>query len=43
MEELSSVDWTRSQAPTGADRIFAILPGDQASEFRALQDEFEAR
>ena len=26
-----------------ADRIFAILPADQASELRALWDEFEAR
>jgi len=26
-----------------ADRIFALLPADQAAEFRALWDEFEAR
>jgi putative hydrolases of HD superfamily len=26
-----------------ADRIFALLPGDQAAEFRALWDEFEAK
>ena len=26
-----------------ADRIFALLPDDQAQEFRALWDEFEAR
>ncbi len=26
-----------------ADRIFGLLPADQASEFRALWDEFEAR
>ncbi len=26
-----------------ADRIFALLPSDQASEFRALWDEFEAK
>lgn len=25
-----------------ADRIFGLLPGDQASEFRALRDAFEA-
>jgi len=25
-----------------ADRLFALLPGDQAAEFRALWDEFEA-
>jgi len=25
-----------------ADRLFALLPGDQADEFRALWDEFEA-
>ena len=27
----------------GADRIFGLLPDDQAGEFRALWDEFEAR
>ena len=27
----------------GADRIFGLLPDDQAAEFRALWDEFEAR
>lgn len=26
-----------------ADRIFGLLPGDQAAEFRALWDEFEAK
>jgi putative hydrolase of HD superfamily len=26
-----------------ADRIFGLLPGEQAGEFRALWDEFEAR
>ena len=26
-----------------ADRIFGLLPADQAKEFRALWDEFEAR
>jgi putative hydrolase of HD superfamily len=26
-----------------ADRIFGLLPADQASEFRALWDEFEAK
>jgi putative hydrolases of HD superfamily len=26
-----------------ADRIFGLLPGDQAREFRAIWDEFEAR
>jgi putative hydrolase of HD superfamily len=31
----------REQA--AADRIFGMLPGDQAAEFRALWDEFEAR
>lgn len=31
----------REQA--AADRIFPLLPGDQAAEFRALWDEFEAR
>jgi putative hydrolase of HD superfamily len=31
----------REQA--AADRIFAMLPDDQAAEFRALWDEFEAR
>jgi putative hydrolases of HD superfamily len=28
---------------TAADRIFALLPGAQAAEFRALWDEFEER
>ena len=31
----------REQA--AADRIFALLPADQAAEFRALWDEFESR
>jgi putative hydrolase of HD superfamily len=31
----------REQA--AADRIFALLPGDQAAEIRALWEEFEAR
>lgn len=31
----------REQA--AAERIFGMLPGDQAAEFRALWDEFEAR
>ena len=33
----------RERELKAADRIFALLPGDQAAEYRALWDEFEAR
>ena len=33
----------RERELQAADRIFALLPADQAAEYRALWDEFEAR
>jgi putative hydrolase of HD superfamily len=33
----------REREVRAADRIFALLPDDQAAEYRALWDEFEAR
>lgn len=33
----------REREVKAADRIFALLPDDQAAEYRALWDEFEAR
>lgn len=33
----------RERELQAADRIFALLPGDQAAEYRGLWDEFEAR
>lgn len=38
-EERAAIDRVEQ---TAADRIFGLLPADQAAEFRALWDEFEA-
>jgi putative hydrolase of HD superfamily len=35
--------WQEAAERAAADRLFALLPGAQASEFRALWDEFEER
>ena len=43
-DELSTDDWLRVlREARAAARIFGLLPEDQAAEFRALWDEFEAK
>ena len=41
-DEVGAVD-KLAREQTAADRLFSILPEDQAAEFRRLWDEFEAR
>ncbi|GAA1013853.1 hydrolase [Acrocarpospora pleiomorpha] len=41
--DVVAVEAQEAAERAAADRIFGLLPGDQATEFRALWDEFEAR